>query len=272
MASELNRIATDFINKKWFEPLILSTILINCVLIGVETYHSSNLISAVQQIALLIFTAEISLRWLARQSASDFFRDSWNVFDLSLVLISFVPEAMFSSGAIIMSVRVLRVFRVLRLLRAAEEIKLIVAVLIRSFSALTYNGLFFFIFLYLFALVGLSIFKLPEPVNEPTRQALAQLTIEAPRAPANSPDPYGTLGETMFTLFRVLTGEDWTDVHYNLVTAHQLELIAPPPWLIVTYHVTWYIISAFLLLNLLVGAILNNYQIIMEETRDKSKS
>ena len=69
----------------------------------------------------------------------------------------------------------------------------------------------------------------------------------------------------MFTLFRVLTGEDWTDIRYNLIVASNKNLIITPAWVITTYHVLWYIISAFLLLNLLVGAILNNYQIIMNE-------
>ena len=66
-----------------------------------------------------------------------------------------------------------------------------------------------------------------------------------------------------------LTGEDWTDIRYNLIIASEKKLIAIPTWVITAYHVLWYIISAFLLLNLLVGAILNNYQIIMDEFRNK---
>ena len=73
----------------------------------------------------------------------------------------------------------------------------------------------------------------------------------------------------MFTLFRVLTGEDWTDIRYNLTKASEKGLIHSPSWLITCYHVLWYVISAFLLLNLLVGAILNNYQVIMNEFKEK---
>jgi ABC-type iron transport system FetAB permease component len=64
---------------------------------------------------------------------------------------------------------------------------------IRSLSTLLYNGLFFSVFMYLFAVIGI-------------------------------------------TLFCVLTGEDWTDLRYNLV---------------------------------LVGAILNNYQVVMAELKEK---
>ena len=90
----------------------------------------------------------------------------------------------------------------------------------------------------------------------------------APNAPSNSPDPFGTLDEAFFTLFRELTGEDWTDVRYNLVTASQLGLIKVSPTVITTCHVLWFILSAFLLLNLVVGAIVNNYQVVMEESKE----
>ena len=63
----------------------------------------------------------------------------------------------------------------------------------------------------------------------------------------NSPDPYDSLHETIFTLFRVLTGEDWTDIRYNLIYASQLKLINVSKTTITLYHVSWVILSAFLL-------------------------
>ena len=92
---------------------------------------------------------------------------------------------------------------------------------------------------------------------------------ESPNAPVNSPDPYGTLHESMFTLFRILTGEDWTDVRYNLITASELGLINVSKPVVTLYHVLWFCISAFLLLNLLVGAILNNYNVVRQEMESK---
>lgn len=265
----MKAVAIRLIQAKWFEPFILITILVNCALIGVETYTTTSWIQPIQSTALIIFIIEILARWIARESTKSFFSDSWNVFDLSIVLISILPESLFANGTIIMSIRVLRVFRVLRLLKAAKEIKLIVAVLLRSLTALTYNGLFFFIFLYLFSLIGLNLFQLPSGESHPeVTEKLVQLNTIAPNAPMNSPDPYGNLGETMFTLFRILTGEDWTDLRYNLISAYELNLITTPPWIITSYHSLWFTLSAFLLLNLLVGAILNNYQVIMDESKE----
>ncbi len=42
------------------------------------------------------------------------------------------------------------------------------------------------------------------------------------------------------------------------------------PTVITTYHVSWFIIAALLLLNLVTGAVINNYQVAIEE-REKAK-
>jgi voltage-gated sodium channel len=131
--------------------------------------------------------------------------------------------------------------------------------------------LFFLIFVYLFAIVGNALFKLPDPstLNE-AEYAQYELLLEvAPNAPTNSPDPYGTLDESMFTLFRALTGEDWTDLRYNLNTASDLGLVKVSNSVITLFHVIWFIFSAFLLLNLVVGAIVNNYQAAMDESEQE---
>ncbi len=267
----LKQLCRDLINKKWFEIGIVIVILVNCILIGVETYGSNDKVHLIQTIILGIFTFEIVTRFVARESIKSFFQSGWNIFDLSLVLISYIPESLFEGSSTIMVIRVLRVFRVLRLLRTSQEIKLIIAVLTKSFSALFYNGVFFFIFLYLFAIIGVSLFRLPayDSLDSTQQQKYVEMMGIAPNSPECSPDPYGTLSESMFTLFRALTGEDWTDLRYNLIVAHDYGFVHAPVWVITSFHVIWFILAAFLLLNLVVGAIVNNYQIIMEESRRK---
>jgi voltage-gated sodium channel len=259
-------------SSKRFEIFIGFVIVLNCILIGVETYLNNPKIYITQQIALGIFVVEIVLRFFARDGVRSFFSNGWNIFDLSLILVCVIPEGLFANPAAIMSLRILRVFRVLRLIRASNEIKLIIAVLIRSFSALIYNALFFAIFLYLFAIIGLTLFKLPV-INAQTApdtvEKMKYFSLSAQNSPANSPDPYGNLHESMFTLFRVMTGDDWTDIRYNLIEASNFKLIQTPAFIITAFHILWFCLSAFLLLNLVVGAIVNNYQVIMEEMRKK---
>ena len=75
----------------------------------------------------------------------------------------------------------------------------------------------------------------------------------------------------MFTLFRALTGDDWTDLRYNLIVASKYGFIHVPPVVITVFHVTWFILAAFLLLNLVVGAIVNNYQVVMEQSKKEKE-
>jgi voltage-gated sodium channel len=258
----MRSIALQLSRSKAFELFIIGVIMVNCALIGVETYGSDPVIHAIQTTALWIFLFEIIVRWVARENARSFFTDSWNVFDVFIVAISFIPESWFASAAMITTLRVLRVFRVLRLLRTANEVKLIISVLFRSFSALSYNALFFLIFMYLFAIIGITLFQLPDPATA-SPETLAQLEVY--KAEVSGLNPYGDLGETSFTLFRVLTGDAWTDLRYHLIKASKMGLIEASPLAVTIYHVLWFILSVFLLLNLLVGAIINNYQIIMDE-------
>ena len=138
-------------------------------------------------------------------------------------------------------------------------------------KSIVYNAILFLIFVYPFAVAGVSMFKLPDPqyLSGEEKVKYEQLVSEAPHAPSNSPDPYGDIPEAFFTLFRALTGEDWTDLRYNLVTASQLGLIHVSPSVITGYHVLRFCLAALLLLNLVTGAVIDNYQLSIDEEEKK---
>lgn len=271
--NNIKEFCSKLANNKIFEFLITGIIILNSVLIGVETYTSNSTIKLTQEVILYIFTFEIAIRFIAAKNIRSFFCDGWNVFDLSLVIIGYIPESLVSNGSAMMALRVLRVFRVLRLLRSAKELKQIVTVLVRSMSAMFYNLILFLIFVYLYAIIGVSMFRLPDPatLSGKEKQNYELFIAEAPNAPTNSPDPFGDLGEAIFTLFRELTGEDWTDLRYNHLTAVKYGVLKTNSTVITTFHVSWFCISAFLLLNLVTGAVLNNYQLAIDENEEEKK-
>lgn len=271
--SKIKKLASLIAYNKGFELFITGIIILNSVLIGVETYTDNLTVKMIQQGILYIFTFEILMRFIAARSIKEFFCDGWNVFDLTLVLIGYIPETLFASASMMTALRVLRVFRILRLLRTSKEIKLIVTVLVKSMTSMFYNLILFLIFVYLYAIAGVSMFRLPDPTTlEGEQLATYEKFMEvAPNAPSNSPDPFGDLGEAIFTLFRELTGEDWTDLRYNHITASEYGLIHVNSAVITTYHVSWFCLAAFLLLNLVTGAVINNYQIAIDEVDEKKK-
>lgn len=269
----LQTLAGRIAYSKPFDVFITIVILINSLLIGVQVTNNTPEIETVQTVILYIFTIEILLRFIAAGSVKAFFKGGWNNFDLVLVIIGWIPPSISSNAHTMMALRVLRVFRVLRLLRTAKEIKLIISVLLRSMKSIFYNGILFMIFVYLYAVAGVSLFRLPDPstIRGAELQRYEQLMQKAPHSPNNSPDPYGSIGEAFFTLFRALTGEDWTDLRYNLVTASECGVIKVPPTVVTVFHVSWFCIAAFLLLNLLTGAVINNYQLTIDEEEHKKE-
>lgn len=213
------------INSNAFARTILGVILFNAVLIGVSTYHSPPLLKTLEWVCIWIFVLELGLKFYARQSTAAFFKSGWNVFDLIVVGSAFIPNI----STVATLLRVLRVFRILRLVDGLEELRLIVNVLIRSLKSMMYIALLMFICFYIYAVLGVELFGVGQPME------------------------YGTLHEAFFSLFRSLTCEDWTDLRYNGLPHGNY-------WVVTVFHVTWIMISTFLLINLVVGAVLNNYQ------------
>lgn len=246
--------ARTLVRHKRFDHVSVAVILSNAVLMGIELNHGAYWTHVAQEVVTTLYVIEVALRYLGRASTKEYLGDNWNYFDLIVVGASLLPEALFS-GADVAVLRTFRVFRLFRVLRNIEELSMITAVLLRSIRSLGYSGVLFFVFLYVYAVMGVTLFKQDDYAS----------SVNASLNPSN-PDPYGTLGEAMFSLFRVMTGEDWTDLRYNLLSKDG----ASAEWdvLVTLYHVSWMIVSAFLLLNLVVGAIVNNYDRMISEVKE----
>ena len=131
-----------------------------------------------------------------------------------------------------------------------------------------YNIILFVIFIYLFAVIGIGLFRLPNPdkASEEVKKSYELYCETAANVPQCAPDPFANVGEAMFTLFRELTGDAWADTRYNSILAYELGLIKASPIVINIFHIGWVVLSAFLLLNVVTGAIINNYQEVLDES------
>lgn len=211
-----------------FEGFILAVIVVNALIIGAETYSEAAILRVLDKICVAIFVAEIALKFIGRRSAREYFTSGWNWFDIIVVAAALVPGA----GSTTTTLRILRVFRVLRLVRFIPELAVIAGVLVKSLKSMVYIGLLMGIITYLYAIVGVELF-------------------------GGHMAEYATLHETFFTLFRSLTAEDWTDLRYDGLAFGNY-------WVVTLYHVSWIVVATFVMLNLVVGAILNNYNLVQE--------
>jgi voltage-gated sodium channel len=243
-------------------------IILNGLLIGVQTYDNApDSIRVIQLSILFIFFLEIAIRWTGRRTTEEYVGDWWNWFDVFILMIGVIPEVADilldntneDQQNIMSTLRILRVVQLTRSIRAIGELQLLIGVLIKSIRSLSYIAVLFLLIMYIYAIIGVTLFKNADYNNSEH----IKLTI-------SNPDPYGDLGEAFFTLFRILTGEDWTDLRYNLLSNKEIKGSVPVAsnTVITFYHVSWMIIAAYLLINLVIGAIVNNFQIVLEAQKD----
>lgn len=280
--------ARKLINSAWFNLSILSLIVLNGLLIGVQTYDGMpSYIQVIQLCILFVFFVEVALRWHGRNSTQEYLKDRWNWFDVFILIVGIVPEVagiIFpeidpQKNSVFATLRVLRIVQLTRSIRAIEELRVLIGVLLRSIKSLSYIAVLFLLIMYIYAIMGVSLFRNPQY----SKSEHLELTL-------SNPEPYGDLGEAFFTLFRILTGEDWTDLRYNLLSneytqknkktafnsnSDEPDLMNTVPsisnWSVTLFHVSWMIIAAYLLVNLVVGAIVNNFQLVLDAKREEEE-
>lgn len=222
----------ETVESVWFNKLVVAVIVLNAALIGLYTYTPAKWILAVEWVCVGLFVVELILRFLAAESKWAFFRDPWTIFDIVIIAAAFVP----AGEGLAPILRILRVLRVLRLVKTVPQLRMIAAVLTKSVLSMHYIAILAAICFYVYAVIGVKLFS---GAGHPLR------------------DKFPSVHEACFTLFRVLTGDDWTEMRYAA-------LDGPNGGLVTVYFVTWIIIATFVLTNLIVGAIVNHYQEVQE--------
>jgi voltage-gated sodium channel len=219
-----------------FRHSVTALILINAVIVGLETYPEvtavyGDVLQIADRIILYLFTAELALRLFAADPPLTFFRSGWNVFDLVIVALGFVPSSESFTVA-----RLFRIVRVLRAISVVPNLQRVVAALLLSLPSLGHIAALLGLLIYVYAAIGTSLFG------------------------EFSPKYFGTLHQSVLTLFSVITLEGWVTV-MDEVLPHM-----PGAWI---YFVTFILLGTFVALNFFVGVIVNNLQsVAIDEGND----
>jgi voltage-gated sodium channel len=225
----MKRIVARVVDAPAFERLIILLILVNAVILGLET--SPRLMAGYGDWLLLgnhlilgVFILEAVLKITAvAPRFSRYFGDGWNLFDFFVVVASLIPTA----GQFAMIARLARLLRVVRLVSTIPELRLIVSTLVRSIPSMGHVLMLMSIIFYIYAIAGYHLFH------------------------AHDPQHWGNLGISLLTLFRVVTLEDWTDVMYTAMQMH--------PWTWI-YFVSFVVMGTFVVINLFIAVVLNNLE------------
>ena len=208
-----------------FQFCVIFIIIINAITIGISTYNLHGFLADVIKVLdysiTIFFVIEIIIRFIGEPSKKNFFKNGWNIFDSTIVLISLIPIPNNSSFLLL---RLLRVFRVLRIISVIPELKKIIEALLSSIKRVFYIGLLLFIILYIYATVGSILFS------------------------SDNPERWSDVGVSMITLFQVLTLSSWEQVMLPLQDIY---------WWTWIYFFSFIIICGITMLNLLIAVLVD---------------
>ena len=224
----------NILESRIFISFITAVIIINAFTLGLET--SPNIISKyglilslVDKIALTIFTLELMGKLLVYRF--NFFKDGWNVFDFIIVVISLIP----ASGPFSV-LRAFRIFRTLRLLSIVPSMRRIIQAIFISIPGILSVGTIIVLIFYISSVLTTNFF-------------------------GNSfYEWFGTIGNSMYTLFQIMTLESWS---MGIVRPVMKEY--PLAWL---FFVPFILVTTFAILNLFIGIIVDAMQQISGDEKE----
>ena len=208
------------------QALITALIVLNAVTLGLETSASirgtyGSALAVFDAFVLTVFVLEIAAKLYGRGRA--FFRDPWNVFDFLVVAIALVP----TSGPFSV-LRALRILRIMRLVSVVPQMRRVTQALVLAIPGMApIIGLIGIIF-YVAAVIATSFFG---------------TTFDA---------WFGSVGESMYTLFQIMTLESWSMGIVRPVMAEY-----PYAWV---FFVPFIVITSFAVINLFIGVIVDAMQ------------
>ncbi len=226
LAAPSHQRLADWLEQPALQRLLIALILINAVVLGLET--SSSIMAAwgpwliaIDRTILGIFVVEIALRLAAHRLA--FFRDPWSVFDFIVVTIALIP-----ASVPLAVLRALRVLRVLRLITLVPSMKRVVGGLLAALPGLGSVAAIIGLIFYVAAVIATKLFA------------------------ADYPQWFGSLGASAFTLFQVMTLESWA-----MGIVRPVMEVYPAAWI---FFLIFILASTFTLLNLFIAVIVNAIQ------------
>lgn len=217
-----------------FVRFITVLILLNAVTLGIEADPSllpgyGALFHSFDIIVISIFVIELLLKLYAYRL--DFFRVGWNVFDFIIVAISLVPQG---SGVAIL--RAFRVFRIFRLITVVPQMRNVIGALFHAIPGMASIIGILFVIVYVAAVLTMQLFG---QGNDPVMQGY-----------------FGSMGDSLYTMFQLMTLEDWTDIANTTMSHH------PWAWM---FFVTYIIVTSFAVLNLFIGIIVDALHLVKEQ-------
>uniref|UniRef100_A0A4W6G4K0 Voltage-dependent calcium channel type A subunit alpha-1 n=1 Tax=Lates calcarifer TaxID=8187 RepID=A0A4W6G4K0_LATCA len=251
-----------FVVSPSFEYTVLAMIALNTIVLMMKYYSAPTAYDAALKHLNTAFTVLFSVECVLKIMAFGFlnyFRDTWNIFDFITVLGSITE--IFVDTFNMSFLKLFRAARLIKLLRQGYTIRILLWTFVQSFKALPYVCLLIAMLFFIYAIIGMQVFGNIK-LNEETH--------------INQHNNFKTFSGALMLLFRSATGESWQEIMLSCLGRQQCET---DPSLTSDqeggcgsdfayfYFVSFIFFSSFLMLNLFVAVIMDNFEYL---TRDSS--
>ncbi|XP_076597612.1 calcium channel, voltage-dependent, L type, alpha 1F subunit isoform X1 [Chaetodon auriga] len=230
-----------------FYWLVLLLVFLNTSLSASEHYNQPDWLTQVQDIAnkvlLSLFTVEMLLKmyslglahyFVAFFNRFDCFVVCGGIMETILVELEIMPPLGIS---VLRCVRLLRIFKVTRHWTALSNL---VASLLNSMKSIASLLLLLFLFLIIFALLGMQLFG-------------GKFNFDETQTKRSTFDAFP---QALLTCFQILTGEDWNVVMYDGIMAYGGPVF--PGMIVCVYFVILFICGNYILLNVFLAIAVDN--------------
>ncbi|KAF8386351.1 unc-2 [Pristionchus pacificus] len=252
-----------------FEYFIMAMIVCNTIILMMKFNGNSEFYEKVLRLfntaLTAVFTVESILKILAF-GVRNYFKDGWNRFDFITVVGSITDALVTEFGGHFVSLGFLRLFRAARLIRLLQQgytIRILLWTFVQSFKALPYVCLLIGMLFFIYAIVGMQVF--------------GNIWLDA-TTEINRHNNFQSFFNSVILLFRCATGEGWQDIMMSCVSMkycaqpnsneynkHKLQTCGTN--VAYFYFTSFVFLSTFLMLNLFVAVIMDNFDYL---TRDSS--
>ncbi|XP_053291132.1 calcium channel, voltage-dependent, L type, alpha 1D subunit, a [Pleuronectes platessa] len=274
------------VNSTGFEYIMFVLIMLNTLCLAVQHYGQSATFNYVMDILNMVFTAVFTVEMVLKLIAfkpRHYFADAWNTFDALIVVGSVVDIAITEVNKLVeptetpqvdemgntedsarISITFFRLFRVMRLVKLlsrGEGIRTLLWTFIKSFQALPYVALLIAMLFFIYAVIGMQVFG---------KVAMVDGTH------INRNNNFQTFPQAVLLLFRCATGEAWQEIMLACIAGKLCdpesdygpgEEMTCGSGFAIIYFITFYMLCAFLIINLFVAVIMDNFDYL---TRDWS--
>uniref|UniRef100_A0A8C5LG53 Voltage-dependent L-type calcium channel subunit alpha n=1 Tax=Jaculus jaculus TaxID=51337 RepID=A0A8C5LG53_JACJA len=259
------------VNSSPFEYMMFVLIMLNTLCLAMQHYEQSKVFNDAMDILNMVFTGVFTVEMVLKVIAfkpKGYFSDAWNTFDSLIVIGSIIDVALSeadnseeSNRISITFFRLFRVMRLVKLLSRGEGIRTLLWTFIKSFQALPYVALLIAMLFFIYAVIGMQMFgKVAMRDNNQI----------------NRNNNFQTFPQAVLLLFRCATGEAWQEIMLACLPGKLCdpesdynpgeEYTCGSNFAIV-YFISFYMLCAFLIINLFVAVIMDNFDYL---TRDWS--